>query len=151
MRKIRPKLPRPKLPKIAFSLPKVSLKRAPPFFAFSRGRLVEEKKDLEKQLKQINQTDPAEVGGRVLDAEAGDESEEATRMSRAAALRSIILDKLSDIKLALHKGRSGSYGVCDRCGKKIDPARLKAVPEAHYCLDCERELEMKDGDSFRKP
>jgi RNA polymerase-binding transcription factor DksA len=30
----------------------------------------------------------------------------------------------------------GTYGMCDLCGKPIAPARLEAVPQASFCLEC---------------
>src|SRR5215217_857052 len=35
----------------------------------------------------------------------------------------------------------GSYGICRDCGKQIPAERLKAVPEAVRCLDCQRHFE----------
>lgn len=37
---------------------------------------------------------------------------------------------------ALQKVREGSYGICDRCGRRIDEARLQARPESVLCLPC---------------
>ena len=39
---------------------------------------------------------------------------------------------------ALAKLDEGSYGMCDRCGKAIAPARLRAAPESVLCIDCAR-------------
>ncbi len=39
---------------------------------------------------------------------------------------------------ALAKVDEGSYGVCDRCGKPIAPARLEVAPESVVCIDCAR-------------
>ena len=30
----------------------------------------------------------------------------------------------------------GSYGLCQRCGAAIAPARLQALPTAAFCLGC---------------
>ena len=30
----------------------------------------------------------------------------------------------------------GCYGVCQRCGEVIEPARLQALPAAEFCLSC---------------
>jgi len=30
----------------------------------------------------------------------------------------------------------GEYGICEKCGKKIDEERLLACPEAKTCLKC---------------
>lgn len=48
--------------------------------------------------------------------------------------------KLNDIELALKKMTRGKYGVCERCGVNIPLARLKILPEARYCVDCESKV-----------
>lgn len=48
--------------------------------------------------------------------------------------------KVEDIDVALKKIAKGKYGYCDRCGKLIPQARLELVPEATYCIDCEKKL-----------
>ena len=49
--------------------------------------------------------------------------------------------KVAEIDRALRKLHGGQYGTCERCGKPIDPARLKAMPTATMCLKCKQELE----------
>ncbi len=46
------------------------------------------------------------------------------------------LDEMRKIKQALAKIDSGTYGVCERCDKKIAPQRLKALPYATTCIKC---------------
>ena len=46
------------------------------------------------------------------------------------------LDEIRKIKQALAKIDSGTYGVCERCDKKIAPQRLKALPYATTCIKC---------------
>jgi RNA polymerase-binding protein DksA len=48
---------------------------------------------------------------------------------------------LRHIERALEKLENGSYGRCDSCGKRIDEGRLKAVPYAGLCIDCQRREE----------
>jgi RNA polymerase-binding protein DksA len=45
---------------------------------------------------------------------------------------------LAAIDKALAKIENGTYGVCERCGKQIDPARLEALPYAELCIECKR-------------
>ncbi|MEK6622887.1 MAG: TraR/DksA C4-type zinc finger protein, partial [Planctomycetota bacterium] len=52
---------------------------------------------------------------------------------------------LRNIDTALEKMDDGSYGVCEICSKKINKDRLKAVPYAKLCIDCQREEEI-DND-----
>jgi DnaK suppressor protein len=39
---------------------------------------------------------------------------------------------------ALEKLDQGTYGVCDRCGRPIAPARMAASPDSVRCIDCAR-------------
>ena len=41
------------------------------------------------------------------------------------------------IEEALARIESGAYGVCTNCGNEIRPGRLKAMPWARYCIDCQ--------------
>lgn len=100
-----------------------------------------EEKRLTEQLAGLEASDPSERELRLAESESGDDSSEAIEGNRIAALKEIVGARLERVKVALTKLRRGSYGICDRCGKKIDPARLKAMPEARYCIDCEKKLE----------
>lgn len=45
------------------------------------------------------------------------------------------------IDTALEKIEEGAFGICELCAKKINKERLKAVPYAKLCIDCQREEE----------
>ena len=55
-----------------------------------------------------------------------------------------LLDRMSDVELsqlrrvqaALDRLEHGTYGVCLRCQQRIDPRRLRALPEADRCARC---------------
>jgi len=49
--------------------------------------------------------------------------------------------RLESIDYALRLIEKGSYGVCEVCGEKIDPARLKVVPHATLCIKCQAKKE----------
>ena len=48
---------------------------------------------------------------------------------------------LRDIDAALERLDDGTFGVCESCSKAIPKARLKAVPHARYCVECQRKEE----------
>lgn len=104
-------------------------------------KLLQEVKRLRGQLEELEEQDPKNWPQRAQENAPEEEADESERGSKVTAIRKVVSQKLSDVKIALRKARSGSYGVCDRCGKKIDPARLKVIPDAKYCLDCAEELE----------
>jgi DnaK suppressor protein len=45
-------------------------------------------------------------------------------------------DRVEAIDRALRKIETGSYGFCEKCGDRIDDARLEAVPWAPLCISC---------------
>ncbi len=44
--------------------------------------------------------------------------------------------ELADIDAALARIAEGSYGTCQSCGGPMGLQRLRALPEARYCLAC---------------
>ena len=46
--------------------------------------------------------------------------------------------ELDDLDTAIRRLEAGTYGVCQRCGRPIAPARLEARPDATLCIDCAR-------------
>lgn len=60
---------------------------------------------------------------------------------KIASLIRSLENKLAEIDRALRMTERGDYGLCERCGQPIDPARLKVMPTATLCLKCKQELE----------
>jgi DnaK suppressor protein len=48
----------------------------------------------------------------------------------------IALEEIQQIRLALSRIESGSYGVCASCGKPIPEERLNARPYSTKCVNC---------------
>ncbi len=48
-------------------------------------------------------------------------------------------ERLKAVDEALSRLETGDYGVCAQCGEEITFARLKAVPLAMYCVDCQHQ------------
>ncbi|MGC3998737.1 MAG: TraR/DksA C4-type zinc finger protein [Anaeromyxobacter sp.] len=44
--------------------------------------------------------------------------------------------ELADIDAALARIQEGRYGMCQSCGGPMGLQRLRAIPEARYCLSC---------------
>jgi len=65
--------------------------------------------------------------------ESADEVEEFTNLLPIEARLELLL---FDVKRALRKMEKGSYGICEKCGKKINKKRIKALPEAKFCSRC---------------
>jgi RNA polymerase-binding protein DksA len=51
--------------------------------------------------------------------------------------------KLESIEYALQSASKGTYGICEMCGERIDPARLRALPHTTLCIKCKTSLEKR--------
>jgi DnaK suppressor protein len=45
------------------------------------------------------------------------------------------------VRDALRKFDEGTYGLCENCGRPIAEKRLRALPFAIHCIDCQAKLE----------
>lgn len=63
-----------------------------------------------------------------------------------SSLAEIEARELALIEKAISKLKHGTYGICERCSKKIVVARLNALPYSVYCMPCQRELEKNPSD-----
>lgn len=48
-------------------------------------------------------------------------------------------DRLRAIDDAFNRLERGRYGICEKCKQEIPIERLKAMPLAAYCVDCQKE------------
>lgn len=49
--------------------------------------------------------------------------------------------ELDEVSAALQRLNTGSYGHCERCGEPIGLPRLRALPEARHCRDCQEQAD----------
>lgn len=59
----------------------------------------------------------------------------------ALGLLSSEQDALYEIDQAIQRIRDQTYGICELTGKKIEPARLEAIPWTRFTAEAERQLE----------
>lgn len=52
--------------------------------------------------------------------------------------------ELQDIENALRRIDEGSYGICQACGGPMGMQRIRAIPEARYCVSCSGLREVSD-------
>ena len=64
------------------------------------------------------------------------------------ALLKQLQHRLKRVDHALAKFETGTYGYCENCGEPIDFARLKALPDARFCLKCQRQRETMGGGAL---
>jgi len=106
-------------------------------------RLLELREELRKLL--VNTNDGAQPVS--LDEPIG-------RLSRVAAMqqqsmlranRRTVRTRLACMEAALRRHASGKYGRCVACEEEIGFARLKAQPEAPFCVACQSSKEARGG------
>lgn len=87
--------------------------------------------------EMMDTTSDGAVGNtrREYDAENGSEN---YRRELASRLKSIESETLRQIDAALRRINQGTYGICERCGRRIPKARLDVVPHARICMRCVR-------------
>jgi DnaK suppressor protein len=94
----------------------------------------------------------SEVQGKIRDARAegskerevldpGESSEVDIQEDIEFALIQMKSETLAKIDTALRRLEEGAYGDCFECGEEIAPARLRALPFAVRCKDCEEARE----------
>jgi DnaK suppressor protein len=57
------------------------------------------------------------------------------------ALVEMQADTIDKIRMAIERISSSDYGICESCQKKIPVKRLRAVPFATRCRDCQESIE----------
>ncbi|MBP2668864.1 MAG: zinc finger transcriptional regulator, TraR/DksA family [Deltaproteobacteria bacterium] len=91
-----------------------------------------------------------EVGAQDIGDILDSVSEERTR-----ELDMILTDrekrKLHQIDDALDRIEDGIYGQCDECGVKIPRARLKVLPFAKFCVECQEKNEREEKYTREEP
>ncbi len=79
--------------------------------------------------------------GTGITSEQNDEASALTEYERNQAMMENDRALQSQIRSAIERLDSGRYGVCERCGKEINPRRLEALPYVTLCLDCQTIVE----------
>ncbi len=112
-----------------------------------RELLLAERERLEAELEEIESRaaglDESERANEVsaYDDHPADLASETFEREKDLAIRESVESMIHKVINALEKIDRGTYGMCDACGRAIKKARLKALPFATLCLDCQDRLE----------
>lgn len=88
--------------------------------------------------EQARQSNGGEASGGISNApmHLGDLGTEAYMQELNSTLLDTEEGMARDIAAALQRIDTGSFGVCEGCGKDIPAARLDAIPYTQYCVKC---------------
>jgi len=103
-----------------------------------RKRLEEERERLMAELERLGVMEQENPG---YSTHIADDATEVFENAKNQALRQNLQRLLGQVNDALAKFDNGTYGLCEDCGGRIDRARLKALPYATLCLQCQRQRE----------
>lgn len=107
-------------------------------------KLEQEKLETENKLVRLH------LELRSLAEPSADETDvDAYEREKTWALIQRMRQKLQSVERALTSAQDGTYGTCEGCGLRIEPARLEILPETTLCLQCQREFEWKNKRSYR--
>jgi DnaK suppressor protein len=80
------------------------------------------------------------------------EPEDEAQQEREARLLVLLGERdrreIEDIDAAIRRIQQGTYGVCEACGRPIPLRRLRALPAARYCIDCEQVRAHSDAERW---
>jgi RNA polymerase-binding transcription factor DksA len=100
-----------------------------------KSKLNKEKLVVEADIK--NNSNPPDFGHDIDGFD--EETDEAEAFNNQLALVQDLKGRLVDIESALNKIASGTYGICEKCGKEIEISILDIDPESRFCKDCKVE------------
>jgi RNA polymerase-binding transcription factor DksA len=111
-----------------------------------RTALLTRQADLQREIADLRQSeqgaldqpedatynDPSDAGEASVDLQDREDTSDALGALQA---------QLAEVEHALAKFSTGTYGICERCGRPIPLARLRVLPEARYDVEYEKDVE----------
>lgn len=103
-----------------------------------KNLLQRQQREVEENIKKVQKDDPTKDVTLAESSEPGTESWIADGHAKATAVATQLKELAKNTKNALAKIKSGSFGVCERCKKNIEHARLLVIPTTRYCMACSK-------------
>ena len=127
-------------------VPKQSPNIAPKTLEKLRELLIEERaRHLHQAVELQNDADllvtEREQGDTQFDEESGEGDTISVERERDLMLSGNARQAVDEIDRALERMDKGTYGVCVPAGRRINVARLEAIPWAEFCVDCKQRVE----------
>jgi DnaK suppressor protein len=113
-------------------------------YAALKQMLQDRRQEIQEKLRTLRETFPAETQD-VRDPE--EQSVDDFVQDVDFALMQMKSETLRRIDEAVHRLEDGSYGACGECGIDIPAARLRALPFAELCRDCQQARETSQAEA----
>lgn len=111
-----------------------------------KGILEGRRREIHEKLRSLREGIPAD---KIEVTDAEEQSVNDFVQDVDLALMQMKSETLKKIDQALLRLEEGTYGVCQECEKEIAPARLRALPFAALCRECQ-EAEEYDARAARE-
>jgi DnaK suppressor protein len=112
-------------------------------YAVLKAMLEDRRLEIQEKLRSLRESLPAEVA-EVKDAE--EQSVDDFIQEVDFALMQMKSETLKKIDEAIQRLETGSYGTCAECDGEVSEARLKALPFADRCRDCQEREESRAAE-----
>jgi len=111
-----------------------------------RTALLTRQADLQQEIVNLQRSeqgpvDQPEDAATVDPSDAGDASVDLQDREDTSEALLALQTQLKEVEHALTKFETGTYGICERCGRPIPLARLRVLPEARYDVEYEEDVE----------
>ncbi|MGD2176576.1 MAG: TraR/DksA C4-type zinc finger protein [Anaerolineae bacterium] len=99
-----------------------------------------EAKELQRELGELrSQIAGLEAGLKEKpDYGMGEGDPSITRWELDQAMLGELKRRAKGLERQLSRISDGTYGICEHCGKPIDPSRLAVLPDTDICIECAR-------------
>jgi len=119
----------------------MSKKLSKTFIKNQKTLIEDEQNKLHLQIETLKKDDPFSDPDHASDNAAVDTDvrEQVGHETIEAEIKDLQkrLVQLKEAQVRIQKNR---YGVCEKCNKDIPVIRLELVPEARFCIECERKM-----------
>ncbi len=107
-----------------------------PYAAWLATERAEASERLESLRREFGAVVSASEGSNADDEHDPEGSTIAYERSQIAALVEQAVTQLREVTAAETRLSEGTYGLCERCGRRIPEGRLEARPAARTCVEC---------------
>ena len=115
--------------------------------AVLRAMLEDRRNEIQSKLRSLRETLPAALSD-VKDEEEQSVADFVQDVDFALMeMKSATLAKIDEALIRLHEG---NYGVCEECDEPLSEARLRAIPFAILCLECQEDVERREREERQR-
>ena len=115
------------------------------FLQTIREKLQDKERQLKKEIEDLTGQSSTNGGGYQLTppdygSDEDENSAEVATFTTDLSVKEVLESSLRDVRSALARLDSGTYGICKYCGQPIDERRLLARPASSSCVNCKETI-----------